>query len=309
MDILQQQITNEYAHSNTHTTATIRAEIEDDMGSYVDDFIKDLRKHFSETDFSYTLKSGEKKIWQTKADRYADMQELDDDDWERIGWATVVACIQQERTTFAAIVGRIRGMMPHELRAGMETASEIIGVLNNTPFIEVIYPRYSDDGMMQVESCLDLDYTTIKYIEDKRFVLPSLVLPPEIVSNTETGYQTIAGSIFTKGKHHAKTVNLRHINRLNAIPLTLDESTYLNTEPVYKASDKEDVDPKEHYEDWKTHIKNSLGVFAYLSGKRFYFTHKFDERLRTYSQGHELNLQGSDYHRAGIELAEKELVL
>ena len=309
MDLMQQQINNEYAHSRRHTTANIRAELEPDMGNYVVEYTQALRQYFSQTDFSYTLKSGEVKVWQTKADRYSDMQELDDDEWESIAWATVTACVRQPMTTFTTIVGMIRAMMPHELRAGMETAAEVIGVLNTTPFITVIYPADSEEGVLMVQSNVDTSDEIKGYFADQRFVLPSLVMPKEIENNAQTGYQTISGSVFTKGKHHAKTVNLRHLNRLNAIPLTIDERTYLNTEPVYEESDKPNVDPIEHRKDWEMHVKNSLGVFAYLSGKHFYFTHKFDERQRTYTQGYELNLQGSDYHRAGIELAEQELVL
>jgi DNA-directed RNA polymerase len=46
----------------------------------------------------------------------------------------------------------------------------------------------------------------------------------------------------------------------------------------------------------------------FTAGNRFYMTHKYDKRGRTYSQGYHINPQGNDWNKAVIEFADKEVI-
>ena len=56
--------------------------------------------------------------------------------------------------------------------------------------------------------------------------------------------------------------------------------------------------------------RESMKVFAMLinEGNRFYLTHKYDKRGRTYCQGYHVSYQGNTYRKAILQLADKELV-
>jgi DNA-directed RNA polymerase len=41
-------------------------------------------------------------------------------------------------------------------------------------------------------------------------------------------------------------------------------------------------------------------------GNRFWLTHKYDKRGRTYCQGYHVSYQGNDYNKACIEFADGE---
>jgi DNA-directed RNA polymerase len=43
-------------------------------------------------------------------------------------------------------------------------------------------------------------------------------------------------------------------------------------------------------------------------GNRFYLTHRYDKRGRTYAQGYHVNTQGNCWNKAVIELADEEVV-
>ena len=305
MDLYDQQRRNEYLHSGAHLVDTFKAE-----GSLLNtvNTLKDrLESYFSKTDFSYTLKDGTKKNWDTQEYRYEVMHT--DANFEQIAWKIVIACTQAPKTQLTSVVGRIKASMPLDGIDALHLASEAVGVFATMGGVNIVPPKHAGSGSLELTSNIELSEELTKYMEQRRFVLPSLV-PPEIVDNNEmTGYLTIPGSILTKGRHHEKRLNLRHINRLNQIPLCIDSRIYQSVEPTYSPSDKPDVDPIKHRASWERMTKESVGILAYLSNKTFYVTHRYDERERTYTNGYHINLQGQDYQRAGVELANKELII
>ena len=304
---MTQQINNEYKFAKFHTVETIRDGMQD-MEKYVLEYVKLLREYFSVTDFEYTLKDGTKKVWVTKQTRYEDMQNLSDTELTDLAWLTVVSCVMQKDSTFTAIVGKLRHKLPHTDRLALETAAEMLGVLNQTPFITVIYPRDADTGVMKIHSNLTLEPSLVTYLREQRFVLPSLVHPKEITCNTDTGYQTLSGSVILGGKHHERKVNLAHLNRQNAIGLCLDERVLTTVNPTFKEKDETLDERAKRHTAWKQLNLECIALYKLFVGKEFFLMHKFDERLRTYAHAHHFNTQGDDYRKGAIELADRELV-
>ena len=56
--------------------------------------------------------------------------------------------------------------------------------------------------------------------------------------------------------------------------------------------------------------EHSLEVMQAIAtlGNEFWLTHKYDRRGRTYAVGYHINTQGTDYNKAVLELAKKEVI-
>lgn len=309
MNLLELQISNEYVYDKKHTIETIKKDFEErNLTRFVNNFIKEIVKYFAVSEFEYVLKDGTKKTYETKKQRYEDMRMLSDRELESLAWKTVIWSTI-ERTSFTAVVGKLSKLLPHEDRLALETASEILGVLSTTPFINIEYPMHTEEGVLMIVPQMSMTAEITEYLDNQRLSLPSLIKPQEIVNNTSSGYQTYSSSIFTKGKHHDSSVNLRHLNRQNSIPLCIDERVYLITEPVFK--DKRDETEEERVKRLVAFRKlnyECIDIFKKYTGSTFYLTHKYDERLRTYARAHHINSQGADYQKCAIELAEPELI-
>ena len=302
------QINNEYTYSKHHTIETIKDNMMP-LEEHVHAYTSALIKYFAVYDFTYQLKDGTEKIYHTKQQRYEDMQDMSYEELHELAWVIVIQATVKKQSTFTEVLGKFYKRLPHEDRLGLETASEMLGVLNTTPFIDVIYPRNTEEGVLMIQSNIDHDAEILKYLENQRYILPSLVPPKEITTNTETGYQTLTGSIMTKGKHHELPMNLTHLNRQNAIPLTMDERVYRLSEPVFKEEDgEEDKDRMKRLTAWKQLNHECIDIYKKFVGAVFYLTNKYDERARFYTQGHHLNVQGDDYRKGAIEFAEPELI-
>lgn len=310
MDLISLQINNEYAYCKKHTVETVKQSLTQyKFDEYVEHFAQDLREYFSVDDFEYTLKDGTKKIYLTKARRYGDMQRMSDGDLLELAWKTVIHSVLQ-RTTLTSVVAKIQNDLPHEDRLALETASEIIGVLATTPFIDVEYPRNTDEGVLMIQPKIKPLESLTDYVDNLRYVLPSLVTPKALESNTCSGYLTFNDTVFTKKNHHDEYVNLHHLNRQNSIALCIDERVYRLTEPVFKEDPKES--PDEHTKRVKAFRKlnhECIDIYKKFIATPFYLTHRYDSRLRTYTKGYHLTSQGADYQKGGIELAEPELIL
>lgn len=148
-----------------------------------------------------------------------------------------------------------------------------------------------------------------------QYPLPMVEEPLQVMSNMQTGYLTIRGSIILRNNHHEDDVCLDHLNRVNQIPLTFNADTVAFVANRWKNLDK--LKEGESYEDFNKRKKafakydrTSRDVIAALMGQgnRFWLTHKYDKRGRVYCQGYHATYQGNDWNKAVIEFADEELV-
>jgi DNA-directed RNA polymerase len=150
-------------------------------------------------------------------------------------------------------------------------------------------------------------------LDQFQYPLPMIEHPEPVTNNRETGYQTIPGSLLLKDNHHDQDICLDHINRMNSIPLSVNPDVVAFVQNQWSRLDK----PKdgELYQDFKKRQKAfkkydaaSRDVLDGLmaAGNRFWLTHKYDKRGRTYCQGYHVSTQGSDWNKAVIEFAEGE---
>ena len=159
----------------------------------------------------------------------------------------------------------------------------------------------------------DIDQATQYELDKFQYPLPMIEAPETVTNNRQTGYQTIVGSLLLRGNHHDEDICLDHINRINAVPLSLNTDVVAFIQNRWKNLDRQK--PDESFQDFKARQKafqkynrTSREVLTALmaAGNRFWVTHKYDKRGRTYCQGYHVSYQGTDWNKACIEFANGE---
>lgn len=166
----------------------------------------------------------------------------------------------------------------------------------------------------------DIDEDTQRKLSKYQYPLPMIIKPLKVTNNNETGYISITNSIILnskkigKGKSYFRDTDqcLDHINRANSVKLALDLDLAINFQ-VPKLERK----IGEEFEDYKKRLKQknvfydtSVEVMQELASvsDEIYLTHRYDRRGRCYASGYHVNYQGDDYHKAVIQLANKEVI-
>lgn len=180
------------------------------------------------------------------------------------------------------------------------------------------------------ENLLDFDLNTYKFIfkytltddvEEMlaryQFPLPMIVRPKKVKHNfMGSGYYDNKGCIILNGSkiYKDEDVCLDHINRSNAVKLSLNLDVIESPEgeliePERKIGESF-IDYQRRKKQAKTFFENSVHVMEQIAslGNEFYLTHKYDRRGRVYCVGYHINEQGTDYNKAVLELANKEVV-
>lgn len=148
-----------------------------------------------------------------------------------------------------------------------------------------------------------------------QFPLP-MVIPPRMVNhNRETGYVTIRESLILGGQYHEHDICLDHLNRMNSVPLKLNENTMRKTKNNWKnigvrKSGETAEDYEARHKAFYKYNHDSMEVMENIifTGNRFWLTNRVDKRGRTYSVGYHVNPQGTEYNKAVIEFDEGEIV-
>ena len=173
----------------------------------------------------------------------------------------------------------------------------------------------STKGMFMVK--FDISEDVQDRLDRYQYPLPMITPPNKVKDNFQTGYDTITGSVILNGSNYFKDkdVCLDHLNRANAVALTLDVD-------VIKSREGKFVQPKrnigEDFSDFNKR-KRQANIFYHTSVKvmadlmdiseKLYLTHKFDRRGRSYASGYHVTTQGTDYNKAVLQLAKKEMIV
>jgi len=307
MTILQKQIANEFK-STHHLVSHVQEElIKANLEYLVHDYVKVLTNHVNETDYTYISSTGAQE-WTSKKERHIKLMQMD---LVELAWKVIATCTTAPIQTYTGCVGMLKGMFKNDTeRQDIEAASECVALLMQINVIAIQLPRNTEEGVLMVHSNLNYDGALGEYLTTTRHIMPSLLPPKEVKNNKDSGYQTFSSSLILAGKYHKCPVPLDHINRVNAVPLTINTKA-LEIEPVFKEDETETTEEHDkRYAAWKQLNVESVKTYAELvaSGNEFYLTHKYDERLRTYAHGYQVSTQGDSYRKSVIELANKEVV-
>lgn len=149
-----------------------------------------------------------------------------------------------------------------------------------------------------------------------QYPLPMVIAPRPVRWNNDTGYLTINGSVILNGSDYFddKDMCLDHLNRANSVALSLSMETVHSEEGKYIRPTR---NSGEDFEDFRKRQKQSdvfydTSVYVMESidalSDELYLTHKFDRRGRCYASGYHVNSQGTDYNKAVLQLAKKEII-
>lgn len=153
-------------------------------------------------------------------------------------------------------------------------------------------------------------------IDRYQYPLPMVVKPNEVKKNSDSGYETIRSSVVLNGSEYFKDKDmcLDHLNRANSVALALDFSVVKSTEGQF---DKPKRKQGEDFEEYRKRVRQanifyntSVDVMEKLYGltDEIYMTHRYDRRGRCYSSGYHINPQGTDYNKAVLQFAKKEVI-
>lgn len=170
-----------------------------------------------------------------------------------------------------------------------------------------------DEQRRQLVVRFDITAEAQARLDMYQYPLPMVVPPAHITNNKEVGYLTHKGSIILRDNHHDDDVVLDHINRVNSIPLVINERTATHVLNTWRNLDKakegettaDFYKRKKAFDKWDSSVRNVIDILTSCSD-HIYLTHKVDKRGRTYAQGYHISYQGNGYSKAIIEFYHKE---
>lgn len=155
----------------------------------------------------------------------------------------------------------------------------------------------------------ELDDTVQAEIGCFQYPLPLVVKPKLLKHNMASAYfLKNKQSVLLNDHKTKKDVDLEHLNLMNQVAFTVNKTVYAKA--VNKWTPKTDSDPSQtrrQMERFNKYCKVSQDIIM-ENGNKFYFSHRYDYRGRTYCEGYYLNYQGNDYCKAILEFANKEIV-
>lgn len=162
----------------------------------------------------------------------------------------------------------------------------------------------------------DVSEDVQEMLDRYQYPLPMVVPPKQVRENWQTGYMTIKGSVVLNGSEYFddKDMCLDHLNRANSVALNLNMDVVYSEEGKYIRPTR---NPGEDFADFRKRQKQadvfyatSVDVMETINNlsDRLFLTHKFDRRGRCYASGYHVNTQGTDYNKAVLQLANKEVI-
>lgn len=189
----------------------------------------------------------------------------------------------------------------------IQTAADVLWLINQTDLILIDIvndTRYIKSNMQVTDLVNRLTLMC---------VLPPMISKPRTLRhNKSCGYLTIPTDNLILGdrdNYHDECISLDVLNTLNSQAYQLDLDICYKFQKEFKSEFDKDTD--EYLNQLKTY-ERAKEQFEYfrdvIQDKTIHFTHKVDKRGRVYTQGYQMNYQGSSYEKACINLKTKEFV-
>lgn len=188
------------------------------------------------------------------------------------------------------------------------TMGEILHCIDTTELILWDKPK----GKISVKSNMVLSDELERRLKLMCVLPPMLTKPKRLTHNKSSGFLTIKSDgliLGDKENHHNECISLDVLNTLNSQALCLDLDICYKFEKEFTSDF--DIDTDEYKNQKKTYdkAKEQFEFFRdNLADSAIFFTHKVDKRGRVYSQGYQMNTQGTSYEKACINLKTKEFV-
>lgn len=162
----------------------------------------------------------------------------------------------------------------------------------------------------------DVSEDVQEMLDRYQYPLPMVIPPQPVRKNFHTGYLSIQSSVILNGSEYFddKDMCLDHLNRANSVALSLSMETVYSEEGKYlrptRNSGEDFADFRKRQKQADVFYATSVNVMETINSlsDELYLTHKYDRRGRCYASGYHVNSQGTDYNKAVLELANKEII-
>lgn len=209
--------------------------------------------------------------------------------------------------TIQSACGQLAGKLGFEdIFDGVKTAGELITVVCSSNLYDIVKPQESITGSALIENNYKLSDELMQYIANTKYLPPMVCKPKILKSNWDSAHLTVKDSVILKNKTHDGKQSLDVLNIRNQTALSMCEYV-LEMEELPK-NEPETVKQEEAFKRMQESSREVYGLLL-EEGNEFYLTHKVDERGRGYAQGYHLNYQSSQYKKALVNLAKKELIV
>lgn len=197
--------------------------------------------------------------------------------------------------------------------SAVKTGAELLGVVEGLGLFTVTKGTRlnEEDTPSFVTPLFELEEATLARIHTAMYMPPMIVEPLPWYDNQSGGLYTQNSScILGSGNSHQEEQSLDVLNILQDIPWKF--TSFINeaepdAKPIKVGEDSREY--RRRVQQHNSRKEHSRFVYSLMEPySKFYFIWKYDKRGRQYSQGYDINLQGSEYKKACIEFATEELV-
>lgn len=158
----------------------------------------------------------------------------------------------------------------------------------------------------QIVTRFTLNKEDTEKLSKMMYPLPMVMKPNTLKRNSDNGYYFLPrSSVVLRTSFYKGYVNLSHLNRVNSIPLRINQAVLDNRTHV----PKKDIPNVKDKANWNKYVRQQREVVESYKDITFYLTHKYDKRGRVYCQGYHISYQSDDFTNALVEFADGEKVI
>ena len=213
-----------------------------------------------------------------------------------------ISPIQAVATLLGSRLTGITGLLDQ-----VKTAAELLAVCELSSAYTIYHSEdyQNNTGTMGIRAEYSLDADTQDFINQTKYLPPMIHEPIPWSSNLNGGYlQGSKSLILGHLNHHGESQALAAINILQSIAWSINNMVEYVEPPSKDLDTPQQIQQFDIMKDQSTVVYNELRTH----GNKFYFVWKYDKRGRMYSQGYHCNLQGTEYKKAILNFAKKELI-
>lgn len=314
-ELIKAQMKLERQHAKQHNSSLVRMFIKD-FDDQVVKAVNDLRAYIAGfNQYEYTIKSGETR---TRHDLKEVHQSLMDKDLSDLMYRILTLVVHKQSITLQQAAGTVVGCFS-DIEDWSRKLKAVNLILEYIPLCEIEIIKGAERGYLH--SLIELNQSELDALNQQGVVLPSIAPLKKVRSNSDIGYRTFKKSVVMGGKHHDFDMCLPHINKRNAVRFVLDTEIAgrvmaedlgaFNPEPKFNKKSGRIENANEVQERKEAHIQLHMDLnqkMKALGNHSFSFSHRRDNRGRTYCEAYHLTYQGVDWQKAVISLEKQEYV-
>jgi hypothetical protein len=173
-----------------------------------------------------------------------------------------------------------------------------------------------DDTVNKLMVLFDVSKDIKDMLDRYQYPLPMVIKPRQIKDNFTTGYLKDNSLCVLNGSKYFndKDLCLDHLNKVNRVELVIDMDVVYSDEGKFISPNKKDdesfTDFRKRNKQMRKFYDSTVDIMNLLNdlSNTVYLTHKYDRRGRVYCSGYHVNTQGTDYNKAVLHFAKKELI-